>query len=83
MAFWDTVRESDNPAMYEAYLEKYSEGAFAAGQSAARRIAAVKRTTRRPTAPLPPCPSVALAWVGSSASVGRSGSRIVARAGTR
>jgi class 3 adenylate cyclase len=30
LAFWESVRESDNPAMYEAYLEKYAEGAFAA-----------------------------------------------------
>ena len=30
LAFWESVRDSDNPAMYEAYLEKYSEGAFAA-----------------------------------------------------
>jgi adenylate cyclase len=30
LAFWDTVRDSDNPAMYEAYLEQYPEGAFAA-----------------------------------------------------
>lgn len=30
IAFWDTVKDSDNPAMYEAYLERYPEGAFAA-----------------------------------------------------
>jgi adenylate cyclase len=30
LAFWESVRESDNPAMYEAYLEKYAEGEFAA-----------------------------------------------------
>jgi class 3 adenylate cyclase len=30
LAFWESVRESDNPTMYEAYLEKYAEGAFAA-----------------------------------------------------
>lgn len=30
LAFWESVRNSDNPVMYEAYLEKYSEGAFAA-----------------------------------------------------
>jgi adenylate cyclase len=29
IAFWDTVKDSDNPAMYEAYLERYPEGAFA------------------------------------------------------
>ena len=30
LAFWDTVKDSDNPAMYAAYLERYPEGAFAA-----------------------------------------------------
>jgi adenylate cyclase len=30
LAFWDTVKDSDNPEMYEAYLESYPEGAFAA-----------------------------------------------------
>jgi adenylate cyclase len=30
LAFWESVRESDSPAMCEAYLKKYSEGAFAA-----------------------------------------------------
>lgn len=30
LAFWDTVKDSDNPAMYEAYLEQYPAGAFAA-----------------------------------------------------
>jgi class 3 adenylate cyclase len=30
LAFWDTVKDSDNPEMYEAYLESYPEGAFSA-----------------------------------------------------
>ena len=30
LAFWDSVKDSDNPAMYEAYLERYPDGAFAA-----------------------------------------------------
>ena len=30
LAFWDTVKESDNPAMYAAYLEQYPEGSFSA-----------------------------------------------------
>ena len=30
LAFWDTVKDSDNPEMYEAYLERYADGAFAA-----------------------------------------------------
>lgn len=30
LAFWNSVTESENPAMYEAYLEKYPDGEFAA-----------------------------------------------------
>jgi adenylate cyclase len=30
LAFWDTVKDSDSPAMFQAYLERYPEGAFAA-----------------------------------------------------
>ena len=29
LAFWDTVKNSDNPAMYTAYLERYPAGSFA------------------------------------------------------
>jgi adenylate cyclase len=29
LAFWDTVKDSDNPEMYRAYLESYADGAFA------------------------------------------------------
>ncbi|HEX7199578.1 MAG TPA: hypothetical protein VF213_08880, partial [Dongiaceae bacterium] len=28
LAFWDSVRESDNPESLKAYLEKYPEGEF-------------------------------------------------------
>jgi adenylate cyclase len=28
LSFWESVRASDNPDMYEAYLEKYPEGEF-------------------------------------------------------
>jgi class 3 adenylate cyclase len=28
LAFWDSVKDSENPATYEAYLQKYPEGAF-------------------------------------------------------
>ncbi len=34
LTFWDSVKDSDNPAMYAAYLEKYPEGAFATLASA-------------------------------------------------
>ena len=30
LAFWESVRESDNPATLQAYLEKYPEGEFKA-----------------------------------------------------
>jgi class 3 adenylate cyclase len=30
LTFWDSVKDSDNPAMYTAYLEKYPDGSFAA-----------------------------------------------------
>ncbi len=30
LAFWDTVKDSANPEMYSAYLERYPQGAFAA-----------------------------------------------------
>jgi class 3 adenylate cyclase len=30
LAFWDAVKDSDNPEMHEAYLERYPDGAFAA-----------------------------------------------------
>jgi len=29
LAYWDTMKESDNPEMFRAYLERYPEGAFA------------------------------------------------------
>lgn len=28
LAFWDSVKDSDDPAIFEAYLEKYPEGEF-------------------------------------------------------
>ena len=28
LAFWDSVKDSDNPALYEAYLQKYPKGEF-------------------------------------------------------
>jgi class 3 adenylate cyclase len=29
LAYWDTVKDSDNPEMFHAYLERYPDGAFA------------------------------------------------------
>ena len=28
LSFWESVTVSDNPAMYDAYLEKYPDGEF-------------------------------------------------------
>jgi adenylate cyclase len=28
LAFWESVRESDNPALIQAYLQKYPKGEF-------------------------------------------------------
>ncbi|ANY82073.1 adenylate cyclase [Microvirga ossetica] len=30
LAFWDTVKDSDNPAMFRAYLERFPDGVFKA-----------------------------------------------------
>jgi hypothetical protein len=30
LSFWESVRESDNPALIKAYLEKYPKGEFSA-----------------------------------------------------
>jgi adenylate cyclase len=30
VAFWETVRDTDDPRLLAAYLEKYPEGEFAA-----------------------------------------------------
>lgn len=44
LAFWDAVKDSDNPGMHEAYLERYPDGAFAA-------LAKVRLTELRGSAP--------------------------------
>ena len=44
LAFWDSVKDSDNPEMHEAYLERYPDGAFAA-------LAKVRLTELRGSAP--------------------------------
>ena len=30
LSFWESVRESDNPALIQAYLQKYPDGEFSA-----------------------------------------------------
>jgi adenylate cyclase len=29
LTFWESIKDSDNPAMYAAYFEKYPQGSFA------------------------------------------------------
>ena len=69
--------------MYEAYLERYAEGAFAP-------LAKARLDELRPeenyqeadgSVTVPPAP--ARTWAGSSASIARSSARMVARAATR
>jgi len=45
LAFWESVRESDNPATLQAYLEKYPEGEFKAlAEIRLMELAAPRRT---------------------------------------
>jgi hypothetical protein len=34
LAFWQSIQASDDPAEYQAYLEKYPDGAFVSRASA-------------------------------------------------
>lgn len=68
LAFWNTIKDSTNPADFQAYLDKYPNGQFA---SIARIRAA--GAAQQPSAPMAsPSPS----WVALAATVtpgGRSG----------
>lgn len=56
LTFWESVAGSDDPSLYEAYLEKYPDGTFAA--LARAKSAALRKAAR--TAPAPaPVPAVA------------------------
>jgi adenylate cyclase len=45
LAFWESVRESDNPATLQAYLDKYPEGEFKAlAEIRLKELAAPRRT---------------------------------------
>jgi adenylate cyclase len=45
LAFWESVRESDNPATLQAYLEKYPEGEFKAlAEIRLKELAAPRRS---------------------------------------
>lgn len=75
LTFWQSVDDSNDPAMYEAYLAKYPDGTFAplarakiamlrkgqpAGASAAASPASVPAPPPPPPPPAPPAPVVAL-----------------------
>ena len=53
IAFWESVRDSKDPAELRAYLERYPNGAFAV--LARRRLAALESGSARPSA-APPTP---------------------------
>lgn len=48
MAFWESVKDSNDPAMYSAYLEKYPQGTFA--PLAEARIQTLSSNTAAPAA---------------------------------
>jgi class 3 adenylate cyclase len=45
LAFWETIKDSTDPAEFEAYLKRYSDGAFAA-LAEARRSALLEKTVQ-------------------------------------
>ena len=47
VSFWESVRSSDNPALIQAYLEKYPEGEFSA--LAQLRIDELKEKSEEPS----------------------------------
>lgn len=46
LAFWEAIRDGDNPAMFESYLSKYPDGHFA-------ELARIKLEEARPAEPQP------------------------------
>lgn len=59
ISFWESVRDSKNPAELRAYLQQYPNGAFKA--LAESRLAAMERSAPPPRAPAPVKPPVASA----------------------
>ncbi len=54
LAFWESIKDSDNPKMFEAYLERYPDGLFGG-------VARVKIEELRQLAALPPAEHGAVA----------------------
>ena len=75
LAFWESVAGSDDPAIYEAYLEQYPAGTFSA--LARIKVASLRKSVGPLTVPAKPAvaanasvaPTAALAPVGMSAPV--------------
>jgi uncharacterized caspase-like protein len=64
LAYWDSVKESDNPRLIETYLRKYPEGAFA--DLAKVKIEVLKtRAAEKPAAPTQPDNAAELAYWNS------------------
>jgi hypothetical protein len=47
LIFWDTIKDSDNPADYDAYLEAYPQGRFAPLARARAKSLREQRATER------------------------------------
>ena len=64
LAFWDSIKDSQDPADYEAYLAQYPKGTFAAlvrnrlKKLKEKQIAAVVAPPKPPTPPAPVQPAV-------------------------
>lgn len=57
LAFWQSVGTSDDPALYEAYLQQYPQGTFAT--LARAKVVALRQGATTPTAPAAPAPVAA------------------------
>ena len=64
LAFWDAIKNSDDPASFEAYLAEFPNGTFARLARLRLRDLAAPREVETPTpAPLPtPAPAAAVTW---------------------
>ena len=57
-ALWDAIKDADNPAMFQGYLDRYPNGVFA--QAAAVKLAALRPPPAPPTPTPAPAPPPAL-----------------------
>ena len=59
MAFWETIKDSTNPAEYEAYLQAFPDGIFAPLARARIRLYRKAPEAEQPAAPPAPAPQAA------------------------